>query len=141
MAGLYAGYGEKVGKFGQGSLIVGVLAGAVSLISILPMSLPSGDIAWVIWSTSLVVMFMGLALFGVAAVRTKALPRGNILPILAGAWLPLVFILGYVFEALTGRGIEIVDAYLFALMAVIAIALFLLGYIVQSDKERQELPI
>jgi hypothetical protein len=119
MLGLRAHYGEKVGRLGRDSLMAGAIAVVVYYILLLAIGLLIRDPwtlrvqfsrgAWVLFFGGPAVALPSLAIFGLAALRSKPLPRLNWLPALAGLLYPLVFLYGAAY-VLTHNGSYIPDA-------------------------------
>jgi len=143
LLGLRSRYGDQAGVFGKNILLIGVVLG-------LPMSIIGyigevGSFGDEIWPSLLIlagpmVLFACLALFGIAALFKKPLPRWNMVPIIAGAWYP-IFILAYFivsvrtgdwdsFEAGPPQWVVAVAA---TLLIIQGVALVALGYILKSD--------
>lgn len=132
LCGLRARYGKRAGTTAKVALGVGVLGGAAGVISNLlwTMGYENGRS---LMNSSMAVMFAGLAVFGLAALRTRPMPRGNALPALAGFWWPLIWINAYVNHALGRVGPEVPVWLSFALFFSMSGSLAWLGYVLQSD--------
>ena len=74
-----------------------------------------------------------VALFGIDALRSRALPRGNYLPLLAGIGFPVVVITSLSYEAITGRWLDMSDLILTAILLVTALALLRLGQVLRGE--------
>jgi hypothetical protein len=92
MIGLYLRYRTDTNGFGKFGLIVGVLGGVISLAAAIPLSTNEPEWSWTAWWVGTLLYFLGLGVFGIAAVRDKLLPRWNALPILTGFLIPILFI-------------------------------------------------
>ena len=92
MIGLYLRYRKDSNGFGKFGLIVGVLGGVISLGAAIPLFTNGAEWSWTAWMAGTLLYFLGLVVFGIAAVRDKLLPRWNALPILTGIWIPILFI-------------------------------------------------
>jgi len=92
MIGLYLRYRKDSNGFGKFGLIVGVLGGVISLGAAIPLFTNGPEWSWTAWMVGTLLYFLGLVVFGIAAVRDKLLPRWNALPILTGIWIPILFI-------------------------------------------------
>jgi drug/metabolite transporter (DMT)-like permease len=78
------------------------------------------------------VMFAGLVVFGIAALRNRAMPRGNGLPVLAGVWWLLLTIQAYVFPQIIQ--VDFMPAWFsLAIFSMMGLFLALLGYVLQAD--------
>lgn len=105
LLGLRARYGEHVGGFGRNILLLGA-SGPVLLVIVIALGL-SGILTasqitkglWILLFGGPAITLLGLTLFGLAALRSKPMPRMNWLPVLAGIWYPAVyfFLAGYLF--------------------------------------------
>ena len=91
MIGLYLRYRKDSNGFGKFGLIVGVLGGVISLGAAIPLFTNGPEWSWTAWMVGTLLYFLGLVVFGIAAVRDKLLPRWNALPILTGIWIPILF--------------------------------------------------
>jgi len=125
-------YGEKVGDFGKNILLVGVILGPIaSVIGFIAMAVDSDF--WTNWInpwTGHAVLLASLALFGVVALQKQPLPRGNVLPIIAGLWYPIALYAPGIIGNVSGDLISIAN---FAFLAMQGVALATLGYILKSD--------
>jgi hypothetical protein len=92
MIGLYLRYRDDTNSLGKFGLIVGVLGGVISLAAAIPLFTNGPDWSWTAWMVGILLYFLGLGVFGIAAVRDKLLPRWNALPLLTGILIPLLFI-------------------------------------------------
>jgi len=110
LLGLRARYGEKAGGFGRSILLIGVI-GAVVLYMVLASiaimyysgvqsvtllhAVENG--LWILLFGGPAITLLGLTLFGLAALRSKPMPRLNWLPFVAGIWYPVwyLFMAGY----------------------------------------------
>lgn len=94
--GLYMRYGHRAGRFGQFSLSLSIFAGIIGVIGLIRMGSFTNDTAWGSWwVVSLLGMAfqcLGIALFGISALRQHLLAHWNGLPIFAGIWAPLYVI-------------------------------------------------
>ena len=125
-------YSEKVGGFGKNILLIGAILGPIaSVIGILTMV--SDSDFWTNWInpwTGHAVLLACLALFGVVALQKRPLPRGNVLPIIAGLWYPIALYIPGVFGNVSGDLMSIAN---YAFLAMQGVALAALGYILKSD--------
>ena len=131
--GLRNRYGEKTGSFGRSILLIGALLGPV--ISIFGLLLITINPLWFVIYAGPAVLFICLALFGIAAIFAKPLPRWNMLPLLAGLSYPAL-ILFYIFNSLTTgdwTGSAMPGIVNILLITMQSIALLALGYILKTD--------
>ena len=131
--GLRNRYGEKVGSFGRNILLIGSILGPVT--SLLGFFLSSSGEFWILTWSGPAVLFLCLALFGIAALNAQALPRWNMLPFLAGLAYPAI-ILFYIVNALATRdwsGSGMPHVVIMILILIQGIALLALGTILRAD--------
>jgi hypothetical protein len=131
--GLRQRYGEKVGSFGKNILLTGAVLGPLtSLIGFF--LLPVGPFWFITW-TGPAVLFTCLTLFGAVSLNTRPMPRGNLLPVIAG--LPYsVFIFSYIVTGSLSRNWPhsiFPNSAIMILIVTQGIALAALGYVLQSD--------
>ncbi|HKJ39120.1 MAG TPA: hypothetical protein VJ972_10110 [Anaerolineales bacterium] len=130
MLGMRSRYGDQVGAFGKTVLLIGAILGPA--ISIPGTFLQGVGELWVLIFIGPIVQFICLVLFGLVGLYTKPLPRWNILPILAGFWLAIRWIL-IMIPALSWSGddsLGVADAVFIPLQIA---SLMALGYILKSD--------
>jgi hypothetical protein len=127
LVGLRARYGKRSGTAAKMALGVGILGGAASLVSSVWMARPITNIL-------MALMFAGLFVFGLIALRVKPMRRGNGLPALAGLWWPLLVILAYVYpQFLRQLGPAVPFWFSFTIFSAMSICLALLGYVLHAD--------
>ncbi len=139
LLGLRRRYGDQVGGFGKNILLTGAVFG--SLISIIGYFGEVGPIdggnesLWALIFIGPGLLFACLALFGVIALFKKPLPRWNILPILAGLWLPLrwfpLMIPALITDTWSGDDALGIADTVFTILQFAS--LMALGYILKSD--------
>jgi hypothetical protein len=117
------GYIGEVGSFGMGD-----------------------DEIWVLILAGPMVLFACLALFGMAALFKKPLPRWNMVPIIAGAWYPIFILAYFIVSVRTGDwdsfeagAPEWFVAVAITLLIMQGVALVALGYILKSDVPEETL--
>lgn len=136
MIGLRIRYGGRSGWLGNTGLGIASISGGLSFLSSIPLFALIGDTWigpwWNLTVYSILGMMVGLALFGLAALRTHPLPRWNALPILTSIWWPLLFLVGETIK-LTGRNPDSIDGYFVIAMLFMFFGSFVLGYILQKD--------
>lgn len=131
--GLRNRYGEKVGGFGKNILLVGAILGPVtSVLGFFGMAI---DPLWFMIYAGPAVLFICLTLFGVAALRTKPMPRGNGLPVIAGLSYPAMLIFYIISSVMTGdwTSSSVPDVLYIILITIQGIALLALGYLLKAD--------
>jgi hypothetical protein len=138
MSRLRAAYRETVGLFGRGMLLLGMSGPALWVICIVFMALMGVEAIekglWVLIFAGPAISLLGLALFGLATLISRPMPRLNWLPLFAGIWYPVTFTLFSVYD-ISHKGI-FPDQYLPALVLMVMIqflALCMLGFILVTD--------
>jgi hypothetical protein len=149
MSGLRAAYGERVGSFGKGMLLLGMSGPALWIICIVSMALiyRSGNLTdaevdakglWIVIFVGPAISLLGLTLFGLTALRSKPMPRLNWLPLFAGIWYPVTYTVFSVYD-ISHKGV-FPDQYLptLVLIAVIQfLALCVLGFVLIDDSSKE----
>lgn len=136
MFSLAAGYRDGIGALGKGILWVGVLGAAVALVGAIGQIL--GDEDYFLGTfVGLTMVFGSLLVFGFVAMRRKLLPWGNVLPVVAGIWVPLIALLYIVSEAFDVRLPEVPDPVLVGVFVFMGAVLLLWGYLIQADARRE----
>jgi len=101
LAGLHARFGGETGLVGRAALALGALGGVVAF-GMLAVVAAAGDNepawAWIAAMVGLLVMFGGLAVFGLAALRGRALAKWSWLPLATG----VCFLLGMLLSSSLG---------------------------------------
>jgi len=129
MLGLRSRYGAKVGRFGSVSLVIGAIGGAIGFVGAIGLFLlVEGDGWWGTWLVGMLLVLVGLLLFGIAAVRKKPLPRWNALPLVTGSLFLLMPIMGMI----TGSD-DLSGPILTTIFLLIAAGFVALGFVVQGD--------
>lgn len=128
--GMRVRYGARAGRAGQASLDIGIAGGVAATV---------GGLLWATgfsgrgaMNASMAVMFGGLFVFGWVAIRRKPMPRGNVLPLLAGLWWPLIFLVSSVL-GLADIQLDVSFGASLLLFLAMCIPLALLGYRTQAD--------
>ncbi|HSG43970.1 MAG TPA: hypothetical protein VLA72_12515 [Anaerolineales bacterium] len=127
--GLRSRYGEKAGGFGKNILLIGVILGA--LTSLTGFIIPR-DPYWILIAAGPAVLLACLALFGVVALFRKPMTRWNALPLLAGVWIPILFV-PVITEVFSGNYYPDVGNLAMPLIGLQCIALSILGFVLISD--------
>lgn len=100
LLGLRARYGERAGGFGRSILLIGAIGMVLPCLALAPFGfvVRSEVVAWMeeglwvlLFGAPAVVLF-GLTLFGLTALRRKPMPRLNWLPMIAGFWYPVAYL-------------------------------------------------
>jgi len=129
MLGMRSRYGAQVGGFGSISLLVGAVGGAIGFVGAIGLGLKvDGDGWWITWISGMLLVLVGLLLFGIAAVRKRPLPRWNALPLITGSLFLLIPIAGLI----TGSD-ELSVPVLATIFLLIAAGFVALGFVVQGD--------
>lgn len=139
--GLRNRYGEKVGSFGRSILLIGAILGPVT--SVIGFFLMAIDPLWFVIYAGPAVLFICLALFGVAALRTKPMPRWNALPVIAGLSYPAIIIFYIITSVMTGdwSSSSVPSVLYIILITIQGIALLALGYILKADVPEEKIVI
>ena len=142
MSSLRTGYGERIGHLGRITLLLGMSGPALWLIGIAFMALMGAEAVgkgwWVLLFVGPAISLLGLTLFGLAALRSKPMPRLNWLPAFAGIWYPVTFVLFSVYD-ISHKGV-FPDQYVPELVLMIVIqflALCILGAVLIDDSSRE----
>ena len=136
------GYGERIGRFGRNMLLVGSSGPAVWVIGIAFMALMGVEAVekglWVLLFVGPAISLLGLTLFGLTALHSKPMTRLNWLPLLAGIWYPVTYILFSIYD-ISQKGV-FPDQYLPALVLMIVIqflVLCILGIVLIDDSSKE----
>ena len=135
LLGLRARYGEQAGNTAKIALGAGVLGGAAGVFSNILMTIGYEN-GRSLMNISMAVMFAGLFVFGLVALREKPMPRGNGLPALAGFWWPFIVIDAYVFPlGIRLFGPDVPLWFSITIFTLMSFFLALLGYVLQADTQ------
>jgi len=137
IAGLRLRYGKLAGRFGHTSLLLSIVSGGIAVIALLGAYL-EWDGAWYIMLYGMAGLFAFLALFGVAALRAKPMPRWNGLPVLAGIGFPLFTVIALVYRVVSGNSLEAPGWFQNMILLITFAGLILLGYVLQGDAPQDE---
>ena len=133
MIGIFFRFKDEGSVMAKYSPILGIIGAALSfLITLswsLEISLTSSELDWWMFIGSLSMYFLALVFFGIASIRDQLLPRWNALPIIAGSWLLILWLLS-VFDI--GNG-DITDPLLLGLTLLSMLCLVILGITLRSD--------
>jgi predicted transporter len=120
-------------------LLLGVLGPVLLFIIIAPMIgtvtvTQVNEGLWILIFVGPAISLLGLTLFGLAALRSKPRSRPNWLPVLAGIWYPVTYVLFSVYD-ISHKG-KFPDQYLPALVLMVVIqflTLCILGFVLIRD--------
>ena len=146
---LRAGYGETISRSGRNILLLGATGAVlwemviVSLIvmagsGILHATQAQGQRFWIVGFGSPAVPLLALTLFGLNALRSKAIPRMSWLSILAGIWYSAVY--SFLFVYLISHNGVLPEQYWPIVKFTFAIqffALFVLGVVLVADAPQE----
>ena len=144
MSGLRTAYGERIGNLGRNMLLLGMLGPILWFLAMATMIILQvtekqvTEGLWVLLFLGPAISLLGLTLFGLAALRSKPMPRLNWLPIFAGIWYPVTYVLFSVYD-ISHKGV-FPDQYLpeLALTVVIQfLALCILGAVLINDSSNE----
>jgi len=93
---------------------------------------------WVLIFVGPAISLLGLALFGLAAWRSKPMPRLNWLPVFAGIWYPVTFALFSIYD-ISHKGV-FPDQYIPAIVLMVVIqfiTLCSLGFTLVEDSSKE----
>jgi len=149
LLGLWARYGRQVGWFGRTILLAGALLAPLAIfLFYTPLILLDGIALGAFYYGAIPAMTLGqicLAIFGIAALKHKPLPRMNWLPLAAGLWFPVA----YPLQFFVPQEIMIINQNVFYAPHVVTIliyilgsgqaaAMVLLGLVLQGDEPQQK---
>jgi hypothetical protein len=153
LIGLRQLYSPRASLLGKVGLVAGIVGSGLTLVTCLLFDGVSGLSlflvnnqvgGWWFWdlaTLALLVLFCGIFIFGIDAVKHRLLPRWNFIPILAGITFPVRILLGYLQEGTTVGfsrwrvDISIINPYMLILTTFGLIAL---GYLLMSDATQEE---
>src|SRR6266508_2210825 len=144
MLGLRAGYGDRVGDFGRNMLLLGVLGMLLAFVSLgvlyaIQRQIQIGNArieTWLLLYEVPAIGLLGLALYGLAALRRKPMAGLNWLPLATGVWYPAAYSF-FFFYYVSHNGVwQYVEQiyWVFGMTMVMQFAtLCLLGFILSAD--------
>lgn len=142
MSSLREGYGERIGRLGRNMLILGISGPVLWVIGMVFMALMGVEAVekglWVLLFVGPAGSLFGLTLYGLAALRSKPMPRLNWLPVLAGIWYPVTYVLFSIYD-ISHKGV-FPHQYLPALVLMVVIqflALCILGFVLIDDSSKE----
>ena len=142
MSRLRAAYGERAGSLGRSMLLLGMFGPILLCIVIASIALIGVEAVekglWVLLFVGPAGSLFGLTLYGLAALRSKPMPRLNWLPVLAGIWYPVTYVLFSIYD-ISHKGV-FPHQYLPALVLMVVIqflALCILGFVLIDDSSKE----
>jgi hypothetical protein len=143
MLGVRARYGEHAGSFGRSMLLLGMLGPVLWVIVIVSMigtvtKTQVNEGLWVVIFLAPAISLLGLTLFGFAVLRSKPMLRLNWLPVLAGIWYPVTYVLFSIYD-ISHKGV-FPDQYLPELVLMVVIqflALCILGFVLIDGSSKE----
>ena len=139
VAGLYARYTPDGGKTAKLFLGLSVSGGLVASIAVLPLLLTDTDGWWSVMMLGFVALFLGLLLFGLVAVRSRLMRRGNWLPVAAGLFITAFLLVSTIYEINTGGWLELTPMVDVIGMLVTGLSLVGIGYVMLSDLPEEQM--
>ena len=141
MSSLRKGFGERIGRLGRNMLLLGMPGPALWVIGIVFMASMGAEAVgkglWVLLFVAPAISLLGLALFGLTAFVSKPMPRLNWLPLLAGIWYPVTYIVFSIYD-ISQEGV-FPDQYvpqLVLMMVIQFLALCILGFTLIEDSSK-----
>jgi hypothetical protein len=126
MLGLRARY-----KIGGGVLLFGVIVGGLlvivgTLVQFITPDYSVSETYYGVWLGGVLILNLCLSIFGVLALMEKPLPRWNWIPLIAGAWILLLPLLGLIIGSTS-------SPIIMGILVIMTIAQVMLGYMLQAD--------
>jgi hypothetical protein len=93
---------------------------------------------WVLLFLGPAISLLGLTLFGLVALISRPMPRLNWLPVVAGIWYPVTYVLFSIYD-IAHKGV-FPDQYLpqlILLMVIQFLALCILGFVLIDDSSKE----
>jgi hypothetical protein len=131
--GLLARFGAASGVIGRLGLGLGAISGVISAAGVIGSLFSQNEFWWYVFYWGMLFQFTGLALFGLVCLRSRLLPYGNTLPLLAGIWIPLLMVYSMVYEVITGRWLDVPGYVFFGLWLISLIGLTGIGLLLQRE--------
>jgi len=142
MSSLRKGYGERIGRLGGNMLLLGMSGPALWVIGIVFMASMGAEAVgkglWVLLFVAPAISLLGLTLFGLTALLSKPMSHLNWLPLLAGIWYPVTYILFSIYD-ISQKGV-FPDQYvpkLVLMMVIQFLALCILGFVLIEDSSKE----
>ena len=143
MSGLRAAYGERSGSFGRNMLLLGMFSPVLWFIVMVSMALMVTETQvneglWVLLFLAPAISLLSLTLFGLSALLSKPMPRLNWLPVLAGIWYPVTYVLFSIYD-ISHKGVfphhYVPELVLMVVIQFVALCILGLVLIDNSSKE------
>lgn len=133
MIGLYLRFREELNQFVRITLILGMIGTGINtlLTSVWWSEQVSFPEEFSVFIAGITTFSLSLVLFGIVSMRVQLLPRGNALPIIAGSWVLIIWLLNIL--GLNGYFEQIGVTIVFALSLPSMLGLAALGIILGSD--------
>jgi hypothetical protein len=142
MSSLRKGYDESIGRLGRNTLLLGMSGPALWVIGIAFMALMGAEAVgkglWVLLFVGPAISLLGLTLFGLTALVSKPMSRLNWLPLLAGIWYPVTYVLFSIYD-ISRKGV-FPDQYIPAIVLMVVIqfiTLCSLGFTLVEDSSKE----
>lgn len=142
MSSLRKGYDERVGRLGMNMLLLGSYGPALWVIGLAFMAFMGEEAVnqglWVLLFVGPAISLLGLTLFGLTALRSKPMPRLNWLPVVAGIWYPVTYVLFSIYD-ISQKGVfpEQYLPQLVLMMGIQFLALCILGFVLIDDSSKE----
>jgi hypothetical protein len=135
LKGLQARYGEAVGSFGKTILQFGIVLGQVTTL----VGFIGGWVGlFILIYAGPAILLTSLTIFGLAALLKKPYMNWKLLTVFAAIWYPAFFVNRLIDGLIRGESITIgFKSSDLSIMAVPAIAMIVLGYILQADASQE----
>jgi hypothetical protein len=136
--GYQARYGKSGSGLGNNSLKIAAGGAIIATLSALSFFFEF-EAGWFLFINGIMLMLLGLGLFGLANRKERLMRRWNSLPILVGLPLPILYVVD---QALTfaGSSLPFNEALSLAIFTFTTIGLILLGYHLQEDNTPEPAP-
>lgn len=138
-AGLLIRFGSASGRAGRFGLGMGIAGGLVSFVGIAGMIFSENELWWTILTWGFLLLYSGLAVFGIVCLTKQVLPRWNGLPLLGGIWLPLYMLYAMISETVTGTWAELPVYLDVGIWLISFVGLAGIGYLLQQDRIEKNL--
>lgn len=142
MSGLRKGYGERIGRPGRNALLLGMSGPALWVIGIVFMALMGEEAVrqglWVLLFAAPAISLAGLTLFGLTTLRSKPVLLLNWLPVFAGIWYPVTYLIFSIYD-ISQKGVfpHQYVPQLVLMMVIQFLALCILGFVLIDDSSNE----